>query len=118
MTKSATHIEGYRAAWDAVADYRAAWKATLTPLNQAASHAAWAKYEIAHDYAKATASLAIEAGTVLHETGLTPRQLADQRAALLEALEALKSAYCAVTDWADPEVVIKVRAAIAKGESK
>ena len=27
-----------------------------------------------------------EAGTVLHETGLTPRQLADQRAALLEAL--------------------------------
>ena len=33
-----------------------------------------------------------EAGTVLHETGLTPRQLAEQRAALLEALAGLVSA--------------------------
>lgn len=32
------------------------------------------------------ARLIAEAGTVLHETGLTPRQLAEQRAALLEAL--------------------------------
>ena len=31
------------------------------------------------------ARLIAEAGTVLHETGLTPRQLADQRTALLEA---------------------------------
>lgn len=31
--------------------------------------------------------LIAEAGTVYHETGLTPRQLADQRAELLAALE-------------------------------
>ena len=35
----------------------------------------------------ANARLIAEAGTVLHETGLTPRQLAEQRAALLEALK-------------------------------
>ncbi len=34
----------------------------------------------------ANADLIAEAGTVLHETGLTPRQLAEQRAALLAAL--------------------------------
>lgn len=33
------------------------------------------------------ARLTAEAGTVYHETGLTPRQLAEQRAELLEALE-------------------------------
>lgn len=38
---------------------------------------------------KANARLIAEAGTVLHETGLTPRQLAEQRAELLEALEQL-----------------------------
>ena len=36
---------------------------------------------------KANASLIAEAGTVLHETGLTPRQLAEERAELLEALQ-------------------------------
>lgn len=34
----------------------------------------------------ANTRLIAEAGTVLHETGLTPRQLAEQRAELLEAL--------------------------------
>lgn len=38
---------------------------------------------------KANASLIAEAGTVLHETGLTPRQLAEERARLLEALRGL-----------------------------
>lgn len=33
------------------------------------------------------ANLIAEAGTVYHETGLTPRQLAEQRGQLLEALE-------------------------------
>lgn len=33
------------------------------------------------------ARLIAEAGTVYHETGLTPRQLAEQRAELLEALD-------------------------------
>ena len=37
----------------------------------------------------ANAQLIAEAGTVLHETGLTPRQLAEQRAELLEALTQL-----------------------------
>ena len=35
----------------------------------------------------ANTRLIAEAGTVLHETGLTPRQLAEQRAELLEALK-------------------------------
>lgn len=39
--------------------------------------------------AAANARLIAEAGTVHHETGLTPRQLAEQRAELLEALEAI-----------------------------
>lgn len=39
--------------------------------------------------AEANARLIAEAGTVYHETGLTPRQLADQRAELLEALREL-----------------------------
>lgn len=47
---------------------------------------------------KANARLIAEAGTVLHETGLTPRQLAEQRAELLEALcdcrEALRRNGC------------------------
>ncbi len=37
--------------------------------------------------AKANAHLIAEAGTVHHETGLTPLQLVEQRAALLKALE-------------------------------
>lgn len=38
--------------------------------------------------AKANAALIAEAGTVHHETGLTPRQLVEQRDALLSALDA------------------------------
>ncbi|WP_088255593.1 hypothetical protein [Fimbriiglobus ruber] len=37
---------------------------------------------------EANARIIAEAGTVCHETGLTPRQLAEQRQELLEALEA------------------------------
>lgn len=39
--------------------------------------------------AKANARLIAEAGTVHHETGLTPRQLVEQRAELVAAIEAL-----------------------------
>lgn len=43
--------------------------------------------------AEADARLIAEAGTVAHETGLTPRQLAEQRAELLaEAIELLRNA--------------------------
>ena len=42
------------------------------------------------DVAKANARLIAEAGTVYHETGLTPRQLAEQRAELLEALQIIE----------------------------
>ncbi len=40
---------------------------------------------------EANAALIIEAGTVYHETGRTPRQLADERAELLAALKSLAS---------------------------
>lgn len=39
------------------------------------------------DEARANARLIAEAGTVYHETGLTPRQLAEQRGELVAALE-------------------------------
>lgn len=45
------------------------------------------------DEREALARLIAEAGTVLHETGLTPRQLAEQRAELLEALKRLYGCY-------------------------
>jgi hypothetical protein len=41
------------------------------------------------DQQVANAELLAEAGTVANETGLTPRQLADQRAELLEKLQRL-----------------------------
>lgn len=72
------------------------------------------------DYA--TARLIAEAGTVATETGLTPRQLAEQRAELLEALQnavgplELYHAY----GWPDRSgVIARARAAItkARGES-
>lgn len=40
----------------------------------------------------ANARLIAEAGTVAHETGLTPRQLAEQRKELLEACKAILEA--------------------------
>ncbi|MDH2234618.1 hypothetical protein N5K37_32430 [Delftia tsuruhatensis] len=44
--------------------------------------------------ANSIASLFAEAGNVLHETGLTPRQLVEQRDALAAALAGLDEAYC------------------------
>ena len=43
---------------------------------------------------RANAALIAEAGTVHHETGLTPRQLVEQRDALAVALAGLDEAYC------------------------
>lgn len=44
-----------------------------------------------YDQSQANARLIAEAGTVYHETGLSPRQLAKQRAELLAALETMKN---------------------------
>ena len=51
---------------------------------------------------------------ILHETGLTPRQLAEQRAALLEALVVMESK-AVRQNWNDdyPEQLAQARAAIA-----
>jgi len=49
--------------------------------------------------AKANAKLIAEAGTVTNETGYTPRQLADQKAELLEALDELRIAVGNMTEW-------------------
>lgn len=43
---------------------------------------------------RANAALIAEAGNVFHETGLTPRQLVEQRDALATALAGLDEAYC------------------------
>jgi len=62
------------------------------------------------------AQFVIEAGTVANETGLTPRQLADQRAALLAACQAFEDAFLSDqdTDKVYPIIVYPiVRAAIA-----
>lgn len=42
---------------------------------------------------KGNAALIAEAGTVHHETGLTPHQLVEQRDALAEALQKMLDAY-------------------------
>ena len=47
-----------------------------------------------HQDMQANAALIAEAGTVHHETGLTPRQLVEQRDALAAALAGLDEAYC------------------------
>lgn len=66
---------------------------------------------------KVSATLIAEAGTVAHETGLTPRQLAEQRAELLAALKLLSA-----EEWRDDDDPILIsareqaRAAIAKAE--
>ena len=64
----------------------------------------------------ANARLIAEAGTVAHETGLTPRQLAEQRAELLEALQDLVAQ---VDDhsWLTCEMAA-ARAAIAKATAQ
>lgn len=47
-----------------------------------------------HQDMQANAALIAEAGTVHHETGLTPRQMVEQRDALAAALAGLDEAYC------------------------
>ena len=42
---------------------------------------------------EANAKLIVEAGNVTNETGYTPRQLAEQKAELLEALKTIKGAF-------------------------
>jgi hypothetical protein len=51
----------------------------------------------------ADAFLISEAGTVLHETGLTPRQLVEQRAALLEALRSTRGVLACALKSAAPD---------------
>lgn len=62
--------------------------------------------------AEANARLIAEAGTVAHETGLTPRQLAERCKELEAAAKALLMSE-QVRDWDTPEA-IAIRAAIAK----
>lgn len=63
----------------------------------------------------ANANLIAEAGTVYHETGLTPRQLAEQRA---ELLLLCRTALDAWTGDGPPVVLDDLRAAIARAEVK
>jgi hypothetical protein len=58
------------------------------------------------------AELVCETGSVRIETGLTPRQLADQRAELLAALESVMDRL--VDRHENDEAAIQARAAIAK----
>lgn len=79
---------------------------------------------------RANADLIAEAGTVAHETGLTPRQLAEQRVGLLAALKWYKDQMCEGfctdlrEDWTyhksmdDLCAGCKARAAIANAERK
>ena len=64
--------------------------------------------------AEANAALIAEAGTVANETGLTPRQLANQRAELLAAIQALLAVGKTYQDEAGQKAVAQARAAIAK----
>lgn len=77
----------------------------------------------------ATALLIAEAGTVYHETSLTPRQFAEQRAELLAALHDAadfikgrdRGNPAHETGWESDEHLdawLKVRAAIAKAENR
>jgi hypothetical protein len=66
----------------------------------------------------ANANLIAEAGTVYHETGLTPRQLLDQRNALWDAVENIKCYNLALQDRRGPcierEHMAEIQAAITK----
>lgn len=65
---------------------------------------------------EAHAALVSETGTVTHETGLTPRQLAEQRA---ELLTACKAAEKWLSGWASAEPYLTtIRAVIAKTEGR
>jgi hypothetical protein len=67
---------------------------------------------------EAHAALLAEAGTVLHEAGLTPRQLAEQRDELLAALQWALAELDKSTSYAHPGQFLacdtRARAAIAK----
>lgn len=69
------------------------------------------------DAARVTANAALiaEAGTVATETGLTPRQLAEQRAELLEALRSLVENEDETPSWNQR---VAARAVIAKATGK
>lgn len=74
---------------------------------------------------RANARLIAEAGTVYHETGLTPRQLAEQRAELLSVVDRLcKQFYAAGIGYLknsdDPaeKLHYMARAAIAKAKGQ
>lgn len=72
--------------------------------------------------ANANARLIAEAGTVATETGLTPRQLAEQRAELLEVVQGLMR----YVEWINGDrethpqqaLLDKTRAAIAKAKGE
>ncbi|BEV44811.1 hypothetical protein [Afipia carboxidovorans] len=70
--------------------------------------------------AEANARLIAEAGTVAHETGLTPRQLAEQRDELLEALQWALAEIDGRTSYQRPDQKqacnTKARTALAKAE--
>lgn len=61
----------------------------------------------------ANANLIAESFNVAHETGLTPRQLADQRAELLEAAQFAYSVFRGV-GWEKDAAAISLSKAIAK----
>jgi len=70
--------------------------------------------------AEANARLIAEAGTVAHETGLTPRQLAEQRDELVKALQWALAELDKRTSYAHPGQFLacdtRARAALAKAE--
>lgn len=66
-----------------------------------------------HQDMQANAALIAEAGTVHHETGLTPRQLVEQRDALVEALDWLMASRNAPGTEARIEAEKKASAALA-----
>lgn len=68
-------------------------------------------------FSTADAHLIAEAGTAKHETGLTPRQLAEQRAELLAALKEVIAWVPGQASWhtdGAAKAVAQARAAIAK----
>ncbi len=72
----------------------------------------------ADDQADDDACLIAEAGTVFHETGLSPRQILEQRDELLAAVRNLCDEQDARQGYASLAAYDKARAAIAKCEAK
>ena len=74
------------------------------------------------DEIEANSQLLLEAGTVANETGLSPRQLADQRAELLAALKCMLSLaddaerYLPYSGTTRGDITQAARIAIAKAE--